>query len=195
MARRPLPLILFLPVLALPLLVLTGCGSPPSQPDLSSPYAPGLDPRGEAVDGLVVGDRLLAAGEYELAIDAYTRAALVHGLTPEIYAGIGTANLQLGRLGQAEEQLRLAARAPDTPPEVWNNLGLVLVGKGEVAEGAAILRRAYALDNGGSDAIRANLRLALAMLGERPYDDGQEQEFQVVRSGQSVYKIRTTDPG
>ncbi|MBR9764989.1 MAG: tetratricopeptide repeat protein [Rhodobacteraceae bacterium] len=177
------------------LLGLTACGNTGSEVDLSSPYAPGLDPRGEAVDPMLVGDRLLAAGEYELAIDAYTRAALDLGLTPQIYAGIGTANLQLGRLGQAEEQLRLAARAPDTPPEVWNNLGLVLVGKGEVAEGAAVLRRAYALDNGASDAIRANLRLALAMLGERPYDADQEQEFQVVRSGQSVYKIRTTDPG
>ncbi|PJE32130.1 Tetratricopeptide repeat-containing protein [Pseudooceanicola antarcticus] len=174
-------------------LCLAACMEPSRDP--TSPYAPGLDPRGEAVDPMLVGDRLLAAGEYELAIDAYTRAALDLGLTPKVYAGIGTANLQLGRLGQAEEQLRRASEAPDTPPEVWNNLGLVLVAKGQVEEGAATLRRAYALDNGASDAIRSNLRLALAMLGERPYDEGQEQEFQVVRSGHSVYKIRTANPG
>lgn len=181
-----------LPLLALPL--LSACmGGGTGQADLSSPYAPGIDPSGEAVDGLIVGDRLLAAGEYELAIDAYTRAALDHGLTPEIYAGIGTANLQLGRLGQAEEQLRRAAEAADTPPEVWNNLGLVLIGKGEIQEAVAILRRAYALDNGESDAIRDNLRLALAMLGQRPYDPDQEQEFQVVHSGQGFYEIRDTN--
>ncbi|MGI3163289.1 tetratricopeptide repeat protein [Pseudooceanicola sp. 200-1SW] len=179
---------------ALAPLALAACvAGQPDRPD--SPYAPGLDPRGEAVDGLVVGDRLLEAGEYELAIDAYTRAALDQGLTPRVYAGIGTANLQLGRLGQAEEQLRRAAESDDTPPEIWNNLGLVLIGRGKLQEAVSILRRAYALDNGESDAIRDNLRLALAMMGERPYDPGQEQDFQVVHSGQGYYKIRDANPG
>ncbi|PJE32487.1 Tetratricopeptide repeat protein [Pseudooceanicola marinus] len=179
--------------LAVPLLLAACAEGPPGLPD--SPYAPGLDPKGDAVDGMVVGDRLLQAGEYELAIDAYTRAALDQGLTPRVYAGIGTANLQLGRLGQAEEQLRRASEGADTSPEVWNNLGLVLIGRGQLQEAVATLRRAYALDNGESDAIRDNLRLALAMMGERPYDPEQQEDFQVVHSGQGYYEIRDTDPG
>ena len=34
----------------------------------------GVDARGEAVDGLLVGHRLMVAGEYELALKAYYRA-------------------------------------------------------------------------------------------------------------------------
>ena len=37
-------------------------------------FAPGVAGKAE-VDNLVVGHRLMAAGEYELALDAYTRAA------------------------------------------------------------------------------------------------------------------------
>ena len=67
-----------------------------------SPFPPGVDHRKEAVSGVEVGQRLMAAGEYELALDSFTRAALDEGMTPEILTGIGTANLGLGRLGQAE---------------------------------------------------------------------------------------------
>ena len=65
-------------------------------------YAPGIDTRKEAVNGIDVGHRLIAAGEYELAIKAFTRAALDQGMDAEILSGLGTANLGLGRLGQAE---------------------------------------------------------------------------------------------
>ncbi|WP_424832853.1 hypothetical protein [Ruegeria sp.] len=40
------------------------------------PFAPGVDPDGEAVDEITVGNRLMVAGEYELAMDSFTRAAL-----------------------------------------------------------------------------------------------------------------------
>ena len=85
------------------LMVLAACSQPgitPVGPDGID--APGVNLRKHAVDGIVVGNRLIEAGQYELAIEAYTRAALEHGgLTPEIVLGIGTANLGLGRLGQA----------------------------------------------------------------------------------------------
>lgn len=155
-------------------------------------YAPGVDLRKDAADGLEVGNRLLAASEYELALDAFTRAALDQGLTPEILTGMGTANLGLGRLGQSEELLRRAVEAAPDWPEAWNNLGVVLLEQGEFGEAEQIFRKAYALDNGESDSIRDNLRLALAKSENIGHTAGQNQEYKVVRRGSSDYLIRKT---
>ena len=155
-------------------------------------FAPGIDPRGEAVDGLEVGHRLMQAEQYELALEAFIRAAGTRGLTSEVLTAIGTANLGLGRLNQAEEQLRRAADMEPDWPEVWNNLGVVLMDKGEIAEAGLIFRKAYALDNGQSDSIRDNLRLALAKLENSAYGVDNEQEYKLVRRGSSDYLIRNT---
>jgi len=170
-------------------LALAGCADSTALPE--NPYAPGVAQSGEAVDGLTVGHRLMRAGEYELALEAFSRAALEDGgLTPEIMAGMGSANLGLRRLGQAESLLRDAIDTEETIPEVWNNLGVVLMEKGEVSEAAQMFRRAYALDNGQSDSIRDNLRLALAKLENSVYDPKEEQEYKLVRRGSSDYLIR-----
>jgi Flp pilus assembly protein TadD len=177
--------------------VLAGCGPVSdrlngrgAEPAL---YAPGIDPRGEAVDGLEVGHRLMAAGQHQLALDAFLRAAADEGLTPEIQGALGSANLALGRLGQAERLLRVATLAEPDWPEAWNNLGVVLIETGRTAEAAGVFRRAYALDNGQSDAIRDNLRLALAKLENPGYTFPQQKEFRVVRLGLGAYAIRRTD--
>jgi len=130
--------------------------------DDSSPFAPGTDLRGEAVDGVEVGHRLMAAGEYELALEAFTRAALDQGLTPEILTSMGTANLGLGRLGQSETLLRRAVAEEPEWPEAWNNLGVLLMEQGNISEAVQVFRKAFALDNGESTSIRDNLRLALS---------------------------------
>ncbi|QYX57548.1 tetratricopeptide repeat protein [Roseovarius sp. SCSIO 43702] len=171
-------------------LALAGCANDAALPE--NPYAPGLASKGEAVDGLTVGHRLMRAGEYELALEAFSRAALEEGgLTPEIMAGMGSANLGLRRLGQAETLLRDAIKAEETVPEAWNNLGVVLMEKGEVAEAAQMFRHAYALDNGQSDSIRDNLRLALAKMENSVYDPTEEeQDYKLVRRGSSDYLIR-----
>ncbi|MCR8550073.1 tetratricopeptide repeat protein [Salipiger sp. P9] len=173
-------------------LLLAACssGGPFASKTGEQTYAPALDPRGTAVDGLVVGHRLMAAGQYELALDAYTRAAGEHGLTAEVLTSLGSANLALGRLNQSEPLLR---RAVDTEPlwaEAWNNLGVVLIERGKTAEAAEVFRRAYALDNGESDAIRDNLRLALAKLDNPDYGEGGQQEYKLVRRGSGSYLIR-----
>ncbi len=155
-----------------------------------TPYAPGLSPKGEAVDGLLVGHRLMDAGEYELAIDAYSRAALSHGMTAEILAGIGSANLELGRVHTAERLLRKAIDKDEEAPEVWNNLGVALMERGETAEAAQVFRRAYALDNGESDSIRDNLRLALEKIEKTDYDVPEDQSYKLVRRGSNDYLIR-----
>ena len=157
----------------------------------NGPYAPGVATRGEAVDGLIVGNRLIEAGEYELALDTFTRAALEHGMTVDVLSGLGSANLGLGRLGQAEKLLRRAIETDGALPEAWNNLGVVLMEKGEVPEAEQVFRRAYALDNGESDAIRDNLRLALAKSENPGYTGDQQEDYKLVRRGSSDYVIRS----
>lgn len=155
-------------------------------------FAPSVDPKGETVDGLLVGHRLIEAGQYELALDAFTRAAGEQGLNADTLSALGSANLWLGRLNQSERLLREAVEAEDTLPQVWNNLGVVLMERGKTAEAAQIFRKAFALDNGQSDAIRDNLRLALAKLENDPYGEPIEQDYKLVRRGSSDYLIRRT---
>lgn len=168
-------------------LTLAACSQGHS-PD--NPYAPGLKKNGEAVDGLIVGNRLMAAGEFDLALDAFSRAALTHGMTSDVLAGLGTASLGLGRLGQAEDLLRRALKQDEKSPEIWNNLGVVLIEQGKNAEAEQFFRRAYALDNGESDSIRDNLRLALAKSENSAYGEAQEQDYKLVRRGSSDFVIR-----
>ncbi|MGR3632411.1 MAG: tetratricopeptide repeat protein [Limimaricola soesokkakensis] len=154
-------------------------------------YAPG--PSGEPdVDGLIVGHRLMAANEPELALNAYGRAAGQQGLDVDTLSAMGSANLRLGRLGQAERLLRRAvAEDPDFAP-AWNNLGVVLMETDRAAEAAESFRRAFALVDGGDDMVRDNLRRALAKRDGALYAGPQEtEEFQLVRRGSGQYAILT----
>jgi Flp pilus assembly protein TadD len=154
-----------------------------------NPYAPGVNQRKDAEDGVEVGHRLMAAGQYELAIKSFNRAALDQGVDAEILSGLGSANLGLGRLGQAELLLRRAVKQNETEPEDWNNLGVVLMERGKTAEAVQIFRKAYALDNGESDAIRDNLRLALAKTENSVIDDLEDANYKLVRRGAGDYLI------
>ncbi|MGR3616069.1 MAG: tetratricopeptide repeat protein [Paracoccaceae bacterium] len=158
----------------------------------NGPFAPGVDINRDAQDGVEVGHRLMAAGEYELATEAFARAALADGFTPEIMLGMGTANLGLGRLGQAEDALRqLVATEPEWP-EAWNNLGVVLMERGKTAEAEQVFKKAFALDNGQSDSIRDNLRIALAKSENPANTGGQQEDYKLVRRGGSDFLIRET---
>ena len=152
--------------------------------------APGIDPRAEGVDPITVGNRLMASGEYELAMDAFTRAALDQGMTTQILTSLGTANLGLSRLGQAEDLLRRAVQDDPDWPAPWNNLGVLLVEKGEYPEAAQMFKRAYALDNGESDAIRDNLRLALAKMDNPVNTTPEKQEYTLEQQGDGQFKLR-----
>jgi Flp pilus assembly protein TadD len=155
-------------------------------------FAPGIDLRGESADSLEVAHRLVEAGEYELALRAFNRAALEQGsLDAEILSGLGSANLGLGRLGQAETLLRRAVKEDSTRPEIWNNLGVVLMETGHETEAEQIFRKAYALDNGESDAIRDNLRLAIAKTEKSGISEEPISNFKLVRRGSSDYLLRS----
>lgn len=157
-----------------------------------SPFAPQGEARvADAVDGLVVGHRLMASGQYELALAAYYRAAAQQGVNVDVLSAIGSANLKLGRLGQAEQILRRATEVDQTFPPAWNNLGVTLMEQGEYGEAARVFRLAFALDSGRSADIRDNLRLALAKTENPAYSEG-EDAFRLVRRGPGVYRILAT---
>ena len=174
-------------------LTLAGCAPGEDVVDDPNPFAPSVDPDGEAVDGMIVGHRLMEAGEYHLALEAYTRAAGQKGINAETLTALGSVNLALGRLNQAEGLLRRAVELDPEWAEAWNNLGVLLMEKGETSEASLVFKKAYALDNGQNDSIRDNLRLALAKLENSRYDPEQEEEFRLVRRGSGSYQIRRND--
>lgn len=169
--------------------LVAGCALGAAPPDAVTP--PGPATGAVAIDGLTVGHRLVTAGEYELALRAYYRAAAEQGVNADVLSAVGSTNLKLGRLGQAEQMLRRALEQdPDFVPAL-NNLGVVLMEKGDPGEARRVFQRAFALDSGKSDAIRENLRLALARTENRGYDDRAEANFALVRRGQGEYLLLT----
>jgi Flp pilus assembly protein TadD len=144
------------------------------------------------VDGLLVGHRLMEAGEYELALKAYLRAASEQGINADVLSALGSANLQLDRLGQAETLLRRAVDMDPTFVPALNNLGVVLMNQGKAGEARLVFQQAYAMDSGQTDSIRENLRLAIAESETAVYSDDQPTEeptFQLVRRGQGEYVL------
>lgn len=157
------------------------------------PPPPGTETVAEAVDGLIVGHRLMAAGEYELALKAYTRAAGDYGLNVDVLSAIGSANLKLGRLGQAKTMLELALEKDDKFVPAWNNLGVVLASQGKDGEAERVFRLAFALDSGNSAEIQSNLTKAIAKLDKTQYSvEQQQQEYELVRRGNGRYLLLST---
>ncbi len=175
------------------ILIMAGCTQTGAGRAIGNPYPPPLASHGQAsVDGLQVGHRLMAAGEYELAIKAYFRAAGQVGLNADVLSALGSANIKLGRLGQAEKLLRQAVEKDTEFAAAWNNLGVVLMEKGEFPEAKIVFRTAYALDSGESDSIRDNLRLAIAKIEKTSYSDENNSDFSLVRRGSSEYLLLST---
>ncbi len=175
-------------------LAVSGCAEDPRLEALNQgpPLPRGVEGVDDAVDGLIVGHRMMAAGEYELALKEYLRAAGDHGLTADVLSAIGSANLKLGRLGQAERMLRRATEKDEEFAAAWNNLGVVLMEQGETGEAARVFRIAFALDSGESAEIRKNLQGALAKIQNPAYTAENNTEFELVRRGSGQYRILST---
>ena len=169
------------------LLAVSGCQS---SGDFSPDGLPGRAvSAAEDVDGLLVGHRLMDAGEYELALRAYYRSIAEQGPTIDALSAIGSANLRLGRLGQAEQMLRRAIEFdPEFVPAI-NNLGVVMVENRDWGQAAHLFRTAFALDSGRSEEIRENLRLALANLEDSGYTDENNDNFALVRRGDGRFLL------
>ena len=179
------PLFLFLCATA-----LIGCQGTVSRDGRVMPY--GVDASGTAVDGLLVGHRLMEAGEYELALKAYYRAAADTGIDADVLSALGSANLALGRLGQAEQLLRRAVEEDPTFVPAQNNLGVVLMERGKTGEARVVFQQAFALDSGETDSIRENLKLAIARSEASVYDSSEVKgEFRLVRREKGKYVLLT----
>ena len=87
--------------------------------------------------------------------------------------------------------LRRAVEEDPDWPIGWNNLGVLLIETGAYAEASQVFQRAYALDNGESDAIRDNLRLALAKM-ENPANNTaqQKEEYTLEQRGNGAFVLR-----
>ena len=146
----------------------------------------------EAVDGLIVGHRAMAAGEYEIALRAYHRAAASDGATVDVMSAIGSANLRLGRLQQAEQDLRRALEIDETFVPAHNNLGVTLAEQGKWGEASLHFRNAFAFDSGRSAEIRDNLRLAIENSQQTGYDSTEAFQLLLMRRGSGRYLLLST---
>ena len=154
----------------------------------NTPY--GVNPREQSVDGLIVGHRLMAAAEYDLALKAYLRAAGEQGFTVDVLSALGSANLHLGRLNQAEKLLRDAVKEDPNFVPALNNLGVVLMERGNFGEARLFFQRAFAADSGQTDMIRENLMRAIAKSQDAVYVEPEEtSRFTLVRRGYSTYEL------
>ena len=172
------------------LMTLAACSSGGFGRSNDQVFAPGVAGASD-IDGLLVGHRLMSAGEYELALKAYTRAASQQGLNVDTLSALGSANLRLGRLGQAERLLRHATEQDPSFPAAWNNLGVILMEQGKISEAAQVFRRAFATDNGNSEQIKENLRISLAQIGDPTYDPSQNQDVKLVWRGTGDFVLLT----
>jgi len=182
-------------LLFLAVVVAGACGpreAPLGEDRIGPALPPGTPVVREAVDGLEVGHRLMAAGEYDLALRAYLRGASEQGGTVDVLSALGSANLKLGRLGQAELLLRRAIEAEQTFVPAWNNLGVVLMETHRVGEARRVFQTAYALDSGRSDEIRENLRLAIAKTENPGYSEPDDNNLRLVRRGNGRFLLLST---
>lgn len=143
---------------------------------------------------MALGHRFMATGEYEQALSAYTRAAGKLGLNVDVLSGLGSANLKLGRFRQAKTLLEAAVKKDPKFVPAWNNLGVVYMEMGRAGEARRIFRNAYALDNGNSNEIRNNLRLAIAKTKKAAYVAPKENKFELIERGDGRYLLLPT-PG
>lgn len=175
------------------LFLITACApalNPLFADRVGPPAPPGLEI--ETVDGLTVGHRLMAAGEYELALQAYTRAISEQGLNADILSALGTANLKLGRLQQSRTFLGMAIERDESFVPAWNNLGVTLTELGEYREAREAFRLAFALDSGRSEEIRQNLIYAEQNVSSITSPEAAEPDLFLVRRGNGRYLLLST---
>jgi tetratricopeptide (TPR) repeat protein len=160
-------------------------------PDQMAPDANRRDVA-EAVDGLIVGHRLMAAGEYELALKAYFRAMSNDGPSVDALSAVGSANLRLGRVNQAEQVLRRALEMDQTFVPAHNNLGVALSEQGKWGEASLHFRNAFAFDQGRSPEIRENYRLAIEKTEKTGYGPTEASQLSLIRRGSGRYLLLST---
>lgn len=177
-------------------ILLAGCNSDPVL-DLSAPLdptgplsPPGRASGGDIIDPLIVGDRLLAAGEAELALASYIRAAAgPSGPTIDIRLSIARANIELRRLKQAERMLRGIITEAPRNAAAFNDLGVVLTELGQNGEANRLFKTAFALQP--LPEILANLRISDANLKNPVYGVEADNAFTLTRAENGLYGLNS----
>lgn len=153
-------------------------------------FAPGVKASSEEIDHLTIGHRLMEAGENELALKSYNRAVGSLGFTPEVLSSLGTVNLRLGRLGQAEKLLDRAIKKDAQYGAAWNNLGVVYSEQNKTEEAYRAFHMAFALDNGQSEEVWSNFLLASDnRKNARANEPARTSDFRLVRRGNGRYLL------
>lgn len=176
--------------LCLAALVVAGCEPEPQTLKPIPGFVPQRGPLAPEVgDGLVIGHRLMEAGEFELALDFYTRALARRGIDADVLSAMGSANLRLGRLNQAETLLRKATERDPTHVAAWNNLGVVLLSQGSLLEARDVFRLAFAQSAGSAAEIGENLRLTEQLIENTEPEPVDVSNFRLVRQGGGRYLL------
>jgi Flp pilus assembly protein TadD len=134
---------------------------------------------------LEAAHQMMAGGEYELALRGYTRAIAEDGLDGRVIAGLGAANLQLDREGQARTLLDRGTRIDPQSTAVWNNFGVALAEAGErrAAEDAFTVASSFAPQS--DSVIPANL----AKLKGKDISAAPASRFTLVRHKSGLYLL------
>ena len=127
---------------------------------------------------------------HDQAIQSFQTALKYAPNNATLHYNIGLSYQILGQIGPAIRSYQETVSMNAHLPEAWNNLGVVLNEQGKYAEAAETFKRAYALDNGASDAIRDNLRKAMEKLDDPGYTEDNAPEYSLVRGGRDSYLIR-----
>lgn len=113
---------------------------------------------------LALGDTRLITGDASGAAQAFRAVLTRKPDDPQALLGLGTADLQQGRIDRAVRSLQTAAPLIDTAV-AYNRLGTAYVLSGEFAQAQAAYGTALTHASGDLD-IRSNLALALALDGQ-----------------------------
>ena len=146
---------------------------------------------------LIIGKRLIDAGEYDLAIDAFERSILIEGVSAAAMTGAGIAAEKRGLISMAS---RYFERARELAPEselANNNLGVVLYRLREYYRARQAFQAAFALSDGRNELALRNLRLTERIIkdieaGRRYVDPALNME--VRRLGSSEFELIDYEP-
>jgi len=116
--------------------------------------------------------KLLAAGQYEQAIEPLRRAVALQPNYFRAYNDLGVAYLKLNQLDQAAEAFRRAIEINDQDYRPQLNLGITLNRQGKSGEAAGVLSK---LRRARPELAEARTPLIEALIGARQWSQGEEE--------------------
>ncbi len=172
----------------------------PTLGELLAPHAPTPVPDAKpGVSYLVIGKRLLDAGQHETALKAFLRSARIEGVTAAAMNGAGVAAENLGRTTEAREYFRRAVELDPNSILARNNYGVALYKSGDYHMARSAFEAAFALSNGQNAVAARNLGLVEHKIAEIEGDTPImiDTGYNVVRTGSSVYSLTPSgeEPG